>query len=336
MESFIQALTTQSSALCQPDTSELHWLIHANGDADFHDNIILFGFKPNASDPVVVAKVPRLVENGWMLQAEYEHLLDLRGHLGEDAELYVPMPLALAKVQGRPALFLSYVPGQSLTRLSSKSFWGNHRQVAGLAAEAARALRYIHDRTATPLRPGLAVESDFDRAADRFRDMFTLSESDDHALSALVKLVHETVTKSSHQILIQGDFWHGNMIRERRRRGLRLVDWQFARRSGDASLDVYFFLLAGAFSASEAGGTAEKRAAQAARILATWRGQIIPEYLAVYGRPTKYALLPLKSGLMMCCVEKAVRPALDFGYSHSDDRVWREMFSELLNWSDGN
>lgn len=332
----MQALTNQSSALRLPDTSDLHWLILPNGDADFHDNIILFGFNPNASDPVLVAKVPRLVENSWMIQVEYERLVDLGNLLGQDAELFVPIPLALAKVQERSALLLPYVPGQSLTRLSKGSFWGNHRKVAGLAAEAARALRQLHDRTATPARPGAETDSDFYRAADKFREIFPLSEREDRALSSLAELVSDTVLRSSHHILIQGDFWHGNMIREQRRGGLRFVDWQFARRSADASMDVYFFLLAGAFSASEAGSSPERRAAEAGRVLGAWRTQIIPEYLAIYGRPTNYALLPLKPGLLMCCVEKAVRPALDFGYTHSDDRVWRQLFSELLDWPDGN
>ncbi|HEY9527272.1 MAG TPA: hypothetical protein VIR02_09335, partial [Anaerolineales bacterium] len=87
----------------------------------------------------------------------------------------------------------------------------------------------------------------------------------------------------------------------------------------------------GALSAT-GGGPAEERAKQAFRLLNQWRTDVIPEYLAAYGQPDRYLLLPQKYGMMVCCVEKAVRSALDFGYSHSDDLLWRALFAELLQW----
>jgi len=36
--------------------------------------------------------------------------------------------------------------------------------------------------------------------------------------------------------------------------------------------------------------------------------------------------------MMLCCVEKAVRSALEFGYGHPDDLMWRFLFTELQNW----
>jgi hypothetical protein len=38
--------------------------------------------------------------------------------------------------------------------------------------------------------------------------------------------------------------------------------------------------------------------------------------------------------MLLCCVEKAVRSALEFGYSHPDDLMWRSLFRELLQWPD--
>jgi hypothetical protein len=61
---------------------------------------------------------------------------------------------------------------------------------------------------------------------------------------------------------------------------------------------------------------------------------MIPEYLSAYGKPNHYGLLPPKQGMLLCCVEKAVRSALEFGYSHPDDALWRSLFTELMNWPD--
>src|SRR5690349_13781594 len=83
-------------------TSPLHWTILSNGDADFHDNVIFFGFENNQKEPVLVAKVPRLVENGWMLKVEYDRLVELWNSIGEKAGSYVPKPYAITTLQDRP------------------------------------------------------------------------------------------------------------------------------------------------------------------------------------------------------------------------------------------
>lgn len=72
MKSFVNELATFALSLSERDhkvfSSPLQWVILANGDADFHDNVIFFGFDEKRTDPVLVAKVPRLIENGWMLR----------------------------------------------------------------------------------------------------------------------------------------------------------------------------------------------------------------------------------------------------------------------------
>ncbi|MGB8983919.1 MAG: aminoglycoside phosphotransferase family protein, partial [Anaerolineales bacterium] len=312
-------------------SAPLHWGILANGDADFHDNVIFFGFNDGQADPVLVVKVPRLVENGWMLRTEYEHLTELWNCIGEEAVHYVPRPYALVTLQDRPVLAISYVPGQSLTRLGRRSFWGNSDQVAALAVEAARTLRGLNRLTETPIQNGESLESHFAEKADKFRDLFQLTSEEDKSLFDLVKAVESSAAEASHKVLIQGDFWHGNMIRDAARGQLMLVDWQFARWSVDVSLDVYFFLLAGALSATESGDV-KQHARKACELLNQWRTEVIPEYLAAYGNPERYGLLPPKHGMLVCCVEKAVRSALEFGYSHPDDLLWRHLFAELLHW----
>jgi len=312
-------------------SSPIQWVCLANGDADFQDNVIFFGFADKQTDPVLVAKVPRLLKNGWMLKTEYDHLVELWDRIGAEAVRFVPKPYTLASVQGRPILMLSYVPGESLTRLGSKSFWGESALVLSLAKEAAQTLRGLNRLTERPLARQEPQPIDFSSKAEKFRKIFKLTTEEDRVLSKLVQSVHEKMKEASHEVLLQGDFWHGNMIRDTQRGALMLVDWQFARWSADASLDVYFFLLAGALSTT-GNGPVEERAKLAYELLSRWRADVIPAYMAAYGKPEQYALLPQKEGMLLCCVEKAVRSALEFGYSHTDDLLWRCLFSELQNW----
>lgn len=335
MKSFLDELSDYGASLSEGQhklfSTPLHWLSLGNGDADFHDNVIFFGFDQRGPDPVLVAKVPRLVQNGWMLKTEYDHLLELWGCMGTAAANYIPKAYALAAVQERSILMLSYVSGESLTRLSHRSFWGDERQVRALSSEAARTLRELNQLTERPIQRQDASRRDLRTKADTFRDLFQLRGEEEQALAELLKILSEKFKTASHEVLIQGDFWHGNMIRDKNRGSLMLVDWQFARWSTDVSPDVYFFLLAGALSATGRNAVAE-RAKQAYQLLTDWRKAVIPEYLEIYGNPDHYVLLPQKYGMMLCCVEKAVRSALEFGYSHPDDLLWRYLFAELQNW----
>ncbi len=335
MKSFLDELSDFGASLSEGKhklfSAPLRWVSLANGDADLHDNVIFFGFDAQESDPVLVAKVPRLAENGWMLKTEYDHLLELWDCLGTVAVDYIPKPYALPTLQDRPVLMISYVPGESLTRLSRKSFWEDNNQVGALAREAARTLRDLNRLTERPIQREEAPDRELQTKIDKFRELFPLTVEEDRALTELVIIMNEKSMTASREVLIQGDFWHGNMIRDRKHGRLMFVDWQFARWSADVSLDVYFFLLAGALSASGS-ESVEERAKQAFQLLTSWRTDVIPEYLDVYGQPDHYVLLSQKYGMMLCCVEKAVRPALEFGYSHPDDLLWRYLFAELQNW----
>jgi hypothetical protein len=270
-----------------------------------------------------------------MLETEYDRLTELWNCIGAEAAHYVPRPYGMTALQTRPVLMLSYVPGESLTRLTRRSFWGNSTQVSALAREAAHTLRALNQLTESPMGPGESLEFHFAEKADKFRELFQVTSEENKILADLAGRVETIRATASHKILIQGDFWHGNMIRNRRNGKLMFVDWQFAHWSVDVSMDVYFFLLAGALSATGAGAVQE-RAKDAFRLLSDWRADVIPAYLSAYGKPDHYVLLPQKYGMLLCCVEKAVRSALEFGYSHPDDLMWRHLFMELLNWQDAD
>ncbi len=315
--------------------SPLHWTILSNGDADFHDNVIFFGFDGNQAEPVLVAKVPRLVENGWMLKVEYERLIELWNHIGASAGSYIPKPYAMTTLQDRTVLMISYAPGESLTRLSPKSFWRNSGQVMTLAKDAAYSLRNLNRLTERPVEENESRDSRLTEKIAKFKELFQVTREEERVLSNLVEAAQARTASASHQVLIQGDFWHGNMIRDEKHGNLTFIDWQFAHWSVDVSMDVYFFLLAGALSATK-NENVEARAKEAFRLLNEWRKDVIPEYLFTYGMPEHYVLLPQKYGMLMCSVEKAVRSALEFGYRHPDDLLWRALFAELMNWPNEN
>ena len=335
MNPFWDDLSTFALSLAEEERKlfslPLYWVCMANGDADFHDNVIFFGFQAKQSVPVLVAKVPRLVENGWMLKAEYDHLVELWNCIGEEAAKFVPKPYGFTTIQERPVLMISYVSGESLTRLWRNSFWGDVAQVGALAREAGHTLRELNRLTETSIQREDSLHFDLQNRADTFRELFQVSAEEDRELAALLSIFEERSSAARHKVLIQGDFWHGNMIRDTTRGTLMLVDWQFARWSVDVSMDVYFFLLACVFSATEL-GSPEERAEHAFHLLSDWRANVIPEYLAAYGQPAHYMLLPQKYGMMLCCVEKSTRSALEFGYSHPDDLMWRYLFSKLQYW----
>jgi len=333
---FTAELTAFVTSLAGEDrlslSSPLRWVLLANGDTDPCDNVILYGFEPDRSEPSLVVKVPRMPENGWVLQTEYERLTELWDRLGAEAAFYLPRPVAFTTLQRQPLLVLSYLPGENLLRTSKESFWGDETSVLTLAVDAARTLRDLNERTATPIplsqRRALV---DFPRKADKFRETFSLTEKERRALSEVVRVSRDAAAAASHKVLIQGDFWHGNMIRGAEHGRLMFVDWQFARWSIDVSVDVYLFLLAAALKAAPY-GPVEERARGAARVLSRWRSEVIPAYLAAYGKPERFVLLSPRDGMLACCVEKAARPIMDFGYHHPDDLMWRHLFAELLGW----
>jgi len=310
------------------------WLILTNGEAEPDDNIILFGFKANKSIPTWVAKVPRSPKNAWMLQIEYDRLRDAWQCLGSQAGFRLPEPLALLTLDTQPVLIMSYLNGTSLLRTSSARFWRNTNQIRGLFVDAAQALREMNEHTAA-LVSQHAVLSSFLPKIHRFQEVFVLSEREKAAVNEIIALQTVQASGVTHKVLLQGDFWHGNIVRGKPHGKLMLLDWQYSRWSRDVSLDVYMFLLSAALTAVPR-RTDEERAEDAVKILLQWRTEILPAYLSAYGRPADYGLLPARHGLLLCCIEKAVRSVIDFGYSQKGDSVWRVLFSKLVDLSEGS
>jgi len=332
LTSYLLSLRRQGKPLLSPP---LHWTIMSNGSADIHDCIIIFVFEANKSQPIMVVKVPRLPEDGWALQVEYDRLVELWEHLGTQVVFRIPEPIAMVSLGAQPILVTSYIHGESLLGASKRMIWKKPEQVFSLAVDAAESLRDMVDATATQLADGENVPTDTMQKIEKFKEMYRFTEREDQAILGLIKYIESIRKKATHKVLIQGDFWHGNMIRNSIHGKLMFVDWQYSRWSTDVSLDVYLFLLAGAL-ANAPQLPIEERAHGAMDALLQWRSKIIPAYLQAFGKPDQYTLMPPRYGMLLCCVEKAVRASMDLGFDQVNDLIWRLLFAELVNLSDEN
>lgn len=313
-------------------TPEISWVLVSNGGTTYHDNVILFGSPIGQGKPSLVVKVCRFPVHGWTLRAEYEHLSTLWRILGTKAEQHLPRPIALLDDQKDIALVISYVEGSSLLFASRRDLWMDTQGLRDRFTRAAKVLRFIHEKTAKAYQAAESEKGGFDRKVESFISIFDLSNDELREVEELRKLVASRMAEAHTTVLIQGDFWHGNIIEGGETNNLTLVDWQFARWSLDVSQDVYLYLLAGALSAVPY-GSPEQRAVAAARLLDKWRADIIPAYLEAYGQPEEYVLLPLREGALACTIEMATRPYLAFNSHHDhDDALWRAMFAQVRAW----
>ncbi|MEW5985374.1 MAG: aminoglycoside phosphotransferase family protein [Chloroflexota bacterium] len=318
---------------CDPATSGSfagwQWLLVANSDAGLHNNVLLFGLANGSAAPTCVAKICRSPEASWVIEKEYSNLTTLWQALGDEAAGRAPRPLGLHR-HGRDLVFLmAYCPGRSwLTE--RRSLWRDERRLRDRFGRAARALRELHDRTATAGQPSI-TSSVFRAQANAFQALYRPPAGEVAELARLQTVVGQRQSDVRRHILLQGDFWPGNIVVNTQTGRLAVVDWQAARWSPDASQDVYLFILAAAVEAAPPGSPGQ-RALAAADLLASWSRVLIPTYLEAYGQPAGYALLPLRDGLLATCVEMATRPYLTFGVQQEDGLLWRALFAELRLW----
>ncbi len=339
MTAFVDSLTSHVSTLSleilgHVPAHPFFWTMLSNGSADVHECIIFFGLESGKSAPSLVAKIPRLPEDDWVIKAEYDRLVEICNLVGmPDAVQYLPQPISYTSLNGQPVLITTYVHGENLLRTFGKMIQRRPDMVYTLALDVAKSLRFIMDRTAQLVTINGRPESDFHKKVEKFKQMHSLTENEIQVADNLVEEIEHNNLQASHQILLQGDFWHGNMIRGEKYGKLIIIDWQYSRWSTDASLDVYLFLLAASLATAPRTDVRE-RASKAVETLNLWRSQMIPAYLAVFGKTEHYSLLPLRSGMLMCCIEKAVRASMDLGYDQENDLVWRFLYAELLNWAE--
>ncbi|MBL8049947.1 MAG: aminoglycoside phosphotransferase family protein [Anaerolineales bacterium] len=332
MSDFTQSLTTLVSTLPQSGrvfSNSLSWVLLSNGLTEFDENLIFFGFEEENAKPVLVAKVPRLPKNIYVIQTEYERLTEVWACLGDKAQYHIPQPIALSNVQGQPVLITTYVNGENLLRLDITD---NEDEFLQFSIHVANSLRELLDSTLTKLDSDEAIRLEFSQKTEKFKQMYSLQDSEITAVDNLRAEIESNEKIASSKILIHGDFWHGNIIREPIRGDLLLVDWQYSYWTNDASQDVYLFLLAGALATTPSLDKPQERAIKTMQVIKNWNENVIKAYLSAFGLPQNYNLLSMRSGMLMCCVEKGVRASLELGFDREEDLVWFFLFRELLNW----
>lgn len=306
---------------------KINWLMLSNGGADLNDNVIFFGFEGFNPEPSFVAKIPRLPSNGWVVQSEYAHLNEVWERLSPNAAKFIPEPIALLQVGEQQVLVISYVHGEGLLYSAKEQFRQKPERVQALSQEVASSLRRLHDKISIPLKKDEQVPSDFLDKVATFKEYFEPSTHEQQVLSKLTDLyISQT---AEHKTIIQGDFWHGNIVRSAAQGNIIILDWQYSRWSTDVSLDVYLFFLAGALALST--GTDAERAKATVEVLYQWKPELLAAYLKAYGTTDHHTLLPPRYGMLLCCIEKAVRAILDFGYNQSDGLIWQNLFDEIAN-----
>lgn len=333
MPDFVNNLTALLSSKLDANQYSLNsvdWLLLSNGLTEFDENIIFFGFDKTSSTPSFVAKVPRLPKNIAVIQTEYERLLEICKIFGENAKFLIPQPIALSQIHNQPVLITTYVNGASLVRLRITKDLPIFRS---FSLKAAKTLRYVLDATMTKLLPGETVQSNFLQKAEKFKKMYPLQPTEIEAVDNLCDEITQTERNAAYRVLIHGDYWHGNIILEPKFGNYMLVDWQYSRWTHDASQDVYLFLLAGALATIPNSVAPQIRAQKAVRALLAWK-DIVQAYLSEFGRPDNYNIFPLRSGMLLCCIEKAVRASLELGFDREEDLVWFYFFRELLSLFD--
>ena len=101
-------------------------------------------------------------------------------------------------------------------------------------------------------------------------------------------------------------------------------------------LDVFLFLLAAALAAVTAASTEEK-ASRVVDVLLDWNLDVLPAYLDIFKEASQYSLLSVRDGMLLCCIEKAIRADMDFGHAQQDDVTWWWIFNALTQrWMDEN
>jgi hypothetical protein len=313
--------------ICDP--RPIRWVATTNGGTFYYDNVGMFGLVSGCAKPVLVAKVCRLPAFSSTIRAEYKYLTLASAVLGSDSSV-IPRPLALAQYGNDIALVTNFVDGEPLLFSSRDRTWLDPDRRYQLSLSAAQTLRFIHNRLAVPdLKAGESA-ANWEPTFALFRELFPLSQEETRTLDQLAVQIQACSAASPGYTLLQGDFWHGNIIVTATDPALKLVivDWQFARWAAEASLDVYLYVLAGALNAAfHVDETI--RAQNAARLLLEWKTDLIPAYLQAYGTPESYCLLPPYAGMLMCCIEMATRPMAAFNRRHPNDWMWYTLFAEL-------
>lgn len=312
----------------------LEWILVSNGGTYEHDSVILFGIvteNEKTSSPAFVAKVTRLPIHSWILEIEHNSLNILWDCMGENfSEKHFPKPLGLLSYGNQRALLISYLHGESMLQTSSASFWMDIENLAPFTLEIAEILNRIFCSTIKSIDYKSYSPFDFSKRVDQFVEMYPVTDTHTKIIENILNKLNTNSNNRTEKVLLHGDFWHGNLIREKKSRSLMVVDWQYARWSSDVSLDVYLFLLAGALVA--ANGTSSTEISQSLiNVLYHWKDKIIPEYLRVFRFSKEYSLLPIKEGMLLCCIEKATRSKMDFGISQHDDMLWWHIFNKIID-----
>lgn len=308
---------------------DLQWAVFVQSwDQSLDKNILLLCFDKKDSEPCLVAKVCRLPVNNWALEREFDNLSLMWKYLGSLAPLHLQKCMPLQGRDKQQAFITNYISGNSLLSLEKYMLTHQRRNTFHkISCDASKVLSLCHHSTCVPLEGNEKPDSAYFKKIELFRSLYPLQKTEEVVLETLNTIIEQQIDVATRKVFLHADFWHGNILLNPAG-DLVVIDWQVSRWATDVSLDVYLFMLAALLK-----GTSyfpeKSRLDKIASTLKQWRVELIPNYLKTYSLPDGCTLLPESYGMILCCIEMAIRPIAVWGRQEGD-AVWYLLFRQLI------
>lgn len=226
--------------------------------------------------PLLVAKIPRLLETSDGLAREAENLRAVhRGHDGGLAS--APRLVAHETYLGWPLLLETALVGPLMT----PAFIRNERENACEAV-----VRWLLDVQHASCEPLVAaqLEQMIDTPLRRFADTFPLTTEEEHLLERTRTYVAPLFREDFWTVVEHGDLSHPNIMRLNAH-DVGVVDWELAEACGIPAQDLFFFLAYAGFASFRARQSGDYIAAFKATFFGAeaWAMRYVQRYAEAFG-----------------------------------------------------
>jgi aminoglycoside phosphotransferase (APT) family kinase protein len=208
-------------------------------------HVVFLILRPDRSEPVLVAKTPRLTGGSRHLEREATNLRQVQ-QLRPEGFVSIPRLIAFEEHAGRPILVQTALVASPLDPPSMRRRFDSSCQAAG------DFLRDLHQASRSVGEGNPASwQARLGDTLDRLRDGVPWTDEERHDLDATEKVVAPLQTAPLPTVFEHGDFSHPNVMRLLNGR-IAVVDWELADPFGLPGSDLLFFLTYAAFARQNA------------------------------------------------------------------------------------
>jgi aminoglycoside phosphotransferase len=211
-------------------------------------HVVFLLFARGADQPVLVAKIPRLLDGHPSLDREAAGLRAVQGLRREGFDS-VPRLVAFESWAGYPLLIETALAG---TPLSSDVV---RADVDGCCTMVLEWLESLHVASAIP-HDGSWFDAIVERPLARFEALFPLANDERDMVARTREALARLPMSRLPYVCEHGDLSHPNIL-VRRPRSLGVVDWELASRHGMPLYDLFVFLTYVAFSRHRVGNNVD-------------------------------------------------------------------------------